>query len=520
MVYCGKPSRACSECRIKRRKCDLSRPACRQCRRAGSRCDGYRGEESVTFRDQTTETLGKMSFFPNANSPPISPNGNQDVLVRPELYQQAAFRPSQDPPSHYPWFRLAVTPKDQALHFFFHHYVVHESGRSPTHPDCHGIIYKRATEPGYLADLINAVGLTGLAYMRNAPALISVASQAFSRALHGICAALMDPSEASSDQMLVAVMLLALYETVNSSSNGDLSSWSRHVDGALALIQLRGAGQLRNRIGRSIFLHLRTEILIDCLQRGLRVPSILINLMAEARSNETAQEAPAARLADIIVNVCAVVALAKEDITDEMNLSSYVSALLSIDTDLKHWGQTLPAEYEYKTRIHPSAREEAEVFMGQYHIYSSVEIANTWNLQRCARIILRQALVEAISTCLPISSSLSILPSLPVSYSDLLLTSDAVIKEISSDICYSVSLILHNVDEAGKSSDLRAAYAVHLLWPLYIAGTTHTASDPLQEWIISTMEIIDNATGIQKASRIALILQLRCSDRLTATDTN
>ncbi|KAL9566624.1 hypothetical protein ACKAV7_009539 [Fusarium commune] len=215
-----------------------------------------------------------MSFFPNANSPPISPNGNQDVLVRPELYQQAAFRPSQDPPSHYPWFRLAVTPKDQALHFFFHHYVVHESGRSPTHPDCHGIIYKRATEPGYLADLINAVGLTGLAYMRNAPALISVASQAFSRALHGICAALMDPSEASSDQMLVAVMLLALYE------------------------------------------------LIDCLQRGLRVPSILINLMAEARSNETAQEAPAARLADIIVNVCAVVALAKEDITDEMNLSS------------------------------------------------------------------------------------------------------------------------------------------------------------------------------------------------------
>ncbi|KAI7762222.1 hypothetical protein LZL87_006617 [Fusarium oxysporum] len=413
-----------------------------------------------------------MSFFPNANSPPISPNGNQDVLVRPELYQQAAFRPSQDPPSHYPWFRLAVTPKDQALHFFFHHYVVHESGRSPTHPDCHGIIYKRATEPGYLADLINAVGLTGLAYMRNAPALISVASQAFSRALHGICAALMDPSEASSDQMLVAVMLLALYE------------------------------------------------LIDCLQRGLRVPSILINLMAEARSNETAQEAPAARLADIIVNVSTVVALAKEDITDEMNLSSYVSALLSIDTDLKHWGQTLPAEYEYKTRIHPSAREEAEVFMGQYHIYSSVEIANTWNLQRCARIILRQALVEAISTCLPISSSLSILPSLPVSYSDLLLTSDAVIKEISSDICYSVSLILHNVDEAGKSSDLRAAYAVHLLWPLYIAGTTHTASDPLQEWIISTMEIIDNATGIQKASRIALILQLRCSDRLTATDTN
>ncbi|KAH7199493.1 hypothetical protein DER44DRAFT_787767 [Fusarium oxysporum] len=520
MVYCGKPSRACSECRIKRRKCDLSRPACRQCRRAGSRCDGYREDKSVTFRDQTAETLDKMSFFSNANSLPISPNGNQDILVRPELYQQAKVHPSQDPPSHYPWCRLAVTTEDQALNFFFHHYVVPESGRSPTHPDCHGIIYKRATGPGYMANLISAVGLAGLAYMRNAPTLLNSASQAFSRALHGICAALVDPSEASSDQTLVAVMLLALYETVTFNSNEDLSSWSRHVHGALALIQLRGAGQLRNRIGRSIFLHLRTEILIDCLQRGQRVPYILINLMAEARGNETAQEAPAARLADIIVNVCAVVALAKEGITDEMNLSSYVSALLSIDTDFKDWAQNLPVEYEYKTRIHTSAREEVEVFMGQYHIYSSVEIANTWNLQRCARIILRQALVEAISTCLPISSSLPILSPLPVSYRDLLLTSGAVIKEISSDICYSVSLILHNIDAAGKSSDLRAAYAVHLLWPLYIAGTTHTASDPLREWIISTMDIVNNATGVQKARRIALILQLRCSDRLTATDTN
>jgi hypothetical protein len=217
-----------------------------------------------------------MSFF--SNSLPVSPHGNQGVSVRPEVYQQTEAHQSKDRPNHYPWFRLAVTPEDQALHFFFHHYVVQESGRTPTHPDCHGIIYKRATGPGYLANLINAVGLIGLAYMRNAPPLIHAASQPFSRALRGICAALVDPSEASSDQMLVAVMLLALYEvslvshagqvthnnnpeqTVTFNSNANLSSWSRHVDGALALIQLRGVGQLRNRIGRSIFLHLRTEI--------------------------------------------------------------------------------------------------------------------------------------------------------------------------------------------------------------------------------------------------------------------
>jgi hypothetical protein len=39
-----------------------------------------------------------------------------------------------------------------------------------------------------------------------------------------------------------------------------MNSWDRHVDGALALTELRGTGQLRNRVGRSIFLSLRTEV--------------------------------------------------------------------------------------------------------------------------------------------------------------------------------------------------------------------------------------------------------------------
>ncbi|KAF4495712.1 hypothetical protein FAGAP_8145 [Fusarium agapanthi] len=351
-------------------------------------------------------------------------------------------------------------------------------------------------EPGYLANLINAVGLAGLAYSKNAPTLINSARQAFSRALHGICAALVDPIEAASDQMLVAAMLLALYETVTLHPTADLSPWSRHVDGALALMQLRGVGQLRNRISRSIFLHLRTEILIDCLQRGLRVPKVLIDFMAEARRNETQQEAPTALLADIVVNVCTALLLTEVKITDEGTLSSHISRLLSIDADLEGWAQTLPAEYGYKTRTKPRDVSEAGVFMGRYDTYYSVEIANMWNLQRCMRIILCQAIVEAISNCLPISSSLSILSSFPVSYTDLLITSKTTIRESSSNICCSVPYILHSVDEA---------------------GTIHTATDTLRDWVIAAMENIEEVTGIQKTKRITLTLQRRCCQMVVST---
>lgn len=190
----------------------MVRPACRQCVRAGSRCDGYRDENFIAFRDQTAETLEKIPPSYGKSSRLISRHGNNGVSVTPERSQQAEVYQSNERPDHDPWFRMAVAPEDQALHFFFHHYIILRSRSGPGHPDCLSIIYTRATRPGYLADLINAIGMVSLAYLRNAPAFTHAASQTLSRALRDIHVALGDPTEAVSDQMLVAVMLLALYE--------------------------------------------------------------------------------------------------------------------------------------------------------------------------------------------------------------------------------------------------------------------------------------------------------------------
>lgn len=231
--------------------------------------------------------------------------------------------------------------------------------------------------------------------------------------------------------------------------------------------------------------------------------------MIHARNDETAQEAPAARLADMIVNVCAIIASVKEDIVDKTNLSRHVSALLSIDTDLECWKKTLSIDYESRTLSGLNDLREVEVYMGRYDIYSSVEIAHAWNLQRCARITLRQTLIEALSKHFHMPSSQSTLVPLPISYRHLLHTSDTVIQENSSDICYSVPYILGACDKAGKSSDLRAARILHLLWPLYIAGTAHTANNALRDWIVSKMKKIEEATGIQGAKLVALNIQRR-----------
>lgn len=311
---------------------------------------------------------------------------------------------------------------------------------------------------------------------------------------------------------------------MNCNPDNNLSSWDRHVDGALALVELRGISQLRNRIGRSIFLNLRTEVvsrtysvqmlfhfltcqqLLSCLQRRLDVPVTLTNWMNEARIFESSKEAPAGRLAGIIVSACALLASVKERVVDKSNIPGCISALLSIDEALERWVESLTAEYGYKTSTVPG--NYADVFLERHYSYSGIEIAHTWNLQRCARITLRQALIEILSLHIGLPSSQSTLSSF--SYRGLFQTSEIIIQQNSSDICYSVPYIFHYCDKPGSSGDMRAACIMPLLWPLYVAGTARTTMSTTREWVIVQLKKIEEVTGIQRAKSMALNISKGC----------
>lgn len=236
--------------------------------------------------------------------------------------------------------------------------------------------------------------------------------------------------------------------------------------------------------------------------------------MTEARHYDTAQEAPSSRLANIIVQACHVLALVKEDMMNQAKLAEPISELLSVDDDLVSWSESLPAEYGYETVESPD--HSILAYLGRYDIYPCADIAHTWNLQRCARIILRQALVEAISTHLQAPSPVPSSASVPASHRDVLRMSDTEIYENASHICYSVPYVLRSYGKPIKPGNLRAAYTVHLLWPLYIAGTAYTATDALREWVIARMEMIEEATGIQRARLMATHVQHRVSPSYVA----
>lgn len=154
--------------------------------------------------------MNKSHLILHNSSPVVSSHGNQAVFKENARCQQATAYRSKEGPDIDLW--TGISPQHLALSFFSYHYLMSGSGRAISHPDCVSIMYTRATECGYLADLINAVGMMSMAHVRNAPSLTLVGGQLYSAALRHMCVALADPAEALSDQMLVAVTLLVLYE--------------------------------------------------------------------------------------------------------------------------------------------------------------------------------------------------------------------------------------------------------------------------------------------------------------------
>ncbi|RFU73095.1 hypothetical protein TARUN_9163 [Trichoderma arundinaceum] len=61
MVYCGKPSKGCSNCRERKIRCDQKEPGCGQCVKRQIDCPGYRNMVDLMFRDESNHVIKKAT---------------------------------------------------------------------------------------------------------------------------------------------------------------------------------------------------------------------------------------------------------------------------------------------------------------------------------------------------------------------------------------------------------------------------------------------------------------------------
>jgi hypothetical protein len=198
-------------------KCDLAVPSCVQCLRAGKACEGYRNKIDSFFRDQTKEVAVKAQGTKHKRISTSDTHVPQHHLRGLSVQVPTLFHLAESSTSYRPQCSLARTPslsvEDQATRFFFSKYGARQSSEQRRSlyeylPE----LYNVDTENSSLRCIITAVGLAGLSHRRTSSEMLLAATASYNLALHQTNYALQHPMTASSDQTLISILLLGLYE--------------------------------------------------------------------------------------------------------------------------------------------------------------------------------------------------------------------------------------------------------------------------------------------------------------------
>lgn len=348
----------------------------------------------------------------------------------------------------------------------------------------------------HLLASINAVGLASFSHSVHAPELMVRASRDYVLALRLTNIALRSPTEAKKDSTLFAVMVLSVFETIAGTSNPSLVAWIEHINGAAALIKLRGREQFKTAAGRRLFQQVTSNLMVSCIIRTKPMPAHMIELRkAAAHILDTSH--PAWVLSSIVVDFTLFHA-AIETSSLPGSPAEIMQQALELDQRFIDLFEHPPDAWAYDTVY--TDDDPHLIWKGSYHIYKDTFAAQLWNAMRTCRIMLH----EIIFNQLRLSASA---PTPLLSQSASVAQSNASVQislEMQADILASISY--DKTEPAGRGSEEKPpmqSMGSFIRWPLYLVAVMDLSTDEIREWVVRRLQLIAEIEGVQQANIMA-----------------
>ena len=311
-------------------------------------------------------------------------------------------------------------------------------------------------------------------------------------------------------------------QTNNGVVPQSVKAWAEHINGAMALISLRGEEQLKSDIGLRLFYQLRSQILIGCLHRRVPVPDNVIEWSKLARSHH-GESLAENQLADILFRFNNWRANELDGYTDYRDPLKNVEAALGYDNELTEWLNLFQLQFAFTTKSVESRTDE--VFADYYHIYPDIFTAVIWQHYRCVRILINEIIVTQIAalyykTTTSLSAGklqvdtgtckeMSLPPEFP--FANNFYASHSNLTSISHDICASVPYYLNYHLYGSKWDDPEhpppAGFGNLLLWPLFMVGQLEAVSPMMRTWVEERMIKISEVLGVKQIGMIGKLLK-------------
>ena len=560
MVYRGKPSPGCEQCRKAKKRCDLEQPSCTRCVKLKKPCTGYRDITQLQIQDESEAVRRKAERHLNKHG---SSRQDSGLLAPPDTSMTAVSSPkgiptpfsmnSDSSSSSDDAFDvdldMAEGPPTEQTTLALHgpaskgfnlgaSFLLSMSGKIRPRPNeiASNYFFYQFTSPGqweYIRDIarsnqldpcldlaIQACGMAALTNVEMVPAGKYYAQANYGEALGLLNEALRDPKRSRSDETLIAVSMLGYYENILCDSHQSLKSWKAHIQGATQLLKLRGKAQFRTHVGRALFRELRAQIMIACLWDDREAPAFLEEFQSELAAQTPDYFHSLWKIADDLTLLYFTFAklrrlLFAHRISDQQGLQDAAE----LERDCIKWSVDAVGKSDFWKYHEVEVDESEHVWNGKVHAFAGMPAPTMWNQWRIIRIMLSRT-QELLVRRLAVSED---------AVTDQRAYFRSTRRQMTDDICKTIPACLGHASPAFNSSCvLITAYTS--IWALFFAGTTlvervgpdaqnilydlpvssnklPTAAYAQMAWVMGRMRYIANDVGIKWADGIAAILR-------------
>ncbi|KAF4636114.1 hypothetical protein G7Y89_g1971 [Cudoniella acicularis] len=196
---------------------------------------------------------------------------------------------------------------------------------------------------------------------------MQVSRKRYVQSISALKAAIRDPIEVKRDENLYAVLLLCGYETITFDLEV-LSAWGSHVDGAAALLRVRGKEQLSTPLQCNMFLFIRRNAVHSHVQLSRPVDPIFGELAEAVFPFENTED----RLLSRTIKVPQLQSLVNDILSqpswsiNESDIFELIRAAEDLDCGLADWAKNVPAGWSYSVATNLNSMSSTELSTSCY----------------------------------------------------------------------------------------------------------------------------------------------------------
>jgi hypothetical protein len=495
-------------------QCDQKPDGCTQCANARRQCPGYRKLGDVVFKDESVKIVRKFQAKEVRNNERLpvrvkAAGSSCESMLDADDCLEVVYSDTTVLPA----YALAPTIEERATAFFLKNYIMTADGPAIGHMT---ILYRlKGTLPESLLAGMKAVGIAGYAHAVYAPSLMKHARYQYVQALRATNETLRNPNLAVKDSTLISILILSIYEAVTGKTEKSIKAWSDHINGASALLKLRGRQQIESIDGRQLFLQTVGTLMVTSIQQNIPLPDYIIEWTREARE-ESGFPNPGLTCQEIMMEFTEYNAQITNGTLSDPD--AIITRGLELDNLLKEAFENVPDGWEYETVV--TEAEPELIYNGRYHVYWDVWCAQIWNGMRSFRCLFHEQIQKTIQEghfahpprltdsfhTAQLQKSIDTMCSLQA---DILATVPQHLGFVSRDQRYPPPPSPSGPWKPARLPEVsssRMTGPYFILWPLWYAGIMAVATDATRRYVSRTLTLIAEELGIQQAGVLADVL--------------